>query len=82
MITECFVAGSTECLVAVGVESFVTECFVAGGTVSFVAWGTDYFVGTFLVVLSAYCHPNLPCVPPHSCKWDNVVPMSTFLQPA
>ena len=48
------------------------ECLVAGGT--------ECFVGTFWVVLSASCHPNLPCAPLHSCKWGDAAPMNIFLQ--
>ena len=77
MTAECSVDWGAEHFVAGGAESFVTEdadCSAAGGT--------EYFVGTFLVVPSAYHHTNLPCAPPHSCKWGNTVPMSTFLQSA
>ena len=84
--------GSTDCSVAGGHEYFVTgvamclgagghECFGAGVAEYFVAGGTEYFMGTFLDG-SAYCHLNFPHAPPHSCKWGNAVPMSTFLQPA
>ena len=64
---ECFVAGSA-------------EGFVTGVAEYFVAEVAECFVGTFLVVLSAYHHPNLPQGLHHSCKWGNVVPMNTFLQ--
>ena len=58
-----------------------TDCSVAGSTEGFVAGGTEYFGDTFSVG-SAYHHPSPLHVLPHSCKWGNVVPMSTFLQPA
>ena len=66
--TPCFVAGDAESFVIGG-----AGCFVAGGTTCFV--GTD-----FLAVPSTCCHPNLPCVPLHSCKWGNVIPMNISLQ--
>ena len=72
---ECLVAGGAECFAAGDAEHCVTggaECFVAGVT--------ECFVGTFLVVLFACCHPNLPHVLLHSSKWGNEIPMSTFLQ--
>ena len=67
MTAECSVAGGT-------------EHFVARGTESIVAGVAEYFGGAFLIG-SAYHHPSLHFLP-HSYKWGNVVPMSTFLQPA
>ena len=55
---------------------------MTGGAECFVTGDLECFVDTdFLVVLSA-CHcSNLPlCVPLHSCKWGNVVPLSISLQ--
>ena len=55
-----------------------TECSAAGGTEGSVAGGIEYSEGSFLVG-SAYCHPSPLCALPHSCKWDNMVPMSISL---
>ena len=66
--------GGVECFVARG-----AECLVTGVAEYFVAGVAECFVGAFLVVPSACHHPNLPCVPHHSCKWGNAVPMNTFL---
>ena len=84
MTADGSVAGGAEHSVARDAESFVTQdadCSVAGGAEGSVAGGTEYFGGTFLVG-SAYCHPSPLHVLPHSYKWGNAVPMSTFLQPA
>ena len=67
---------TADCSVTGGAESFVTQdvgCSVAGGA--------DNFGGAFLVG-SAYHHPSLLHLLPHSYKWGKVVPMSTYLQPA
>ena len=75
---------TAECYVAMGAEHFVArdaEYFVARGSDSFVVGVAEYFGGAFLTG-SAHHHPNLLHAPPHSCKWGNVVPMNTFLQPA
>ena len=67
--------GSAECFVAKGIE-----CFVAGVAECSVSGGTECFLGTSLVVLSTFHHPNLPDVLLHSCKWGNAVPMNISLQ--
>ena len=85
MTAECSVTGGAEHSVAGGTEHSVAggaEHSVAGGTeCSMAGEAAESFVGTFLVG-SAYCHPNLPHAPPHSCKWVNSVPMSTLIQSA
>ena len=76
MTADCSAAEGAEHSVVGSAESFVTQdadCSVAGDA--------ECFGGAFLVG-SAYCHPSPLHVLPHSCKWGNVVPMSTFLQPA
>ena len=54
------------------------ECFVAWGAECFVPGGIEHFVGTSLVVLSAYHHPNLPHGLLHSCKWGQCSPHEHF----
>ena len=74
---DCSVAGDTVYVVTGGAVcsgAVVAVCFGAGGA--------EYFVGTSLVALSAYHHPNLLHAFPHFCKWGNVVPMNNLLQPA
>ena len=63
----------TDCSVAGGAERFLTQDADCS-----VAWGAEYFGGTFLVGFAYHCSSPLYALP-HSCKWDNAVPMSIYL---